>query len=274
MNELNDIRNLLTQAGLPEIQDDPEALVNLSDSAFEALDEALDRAEAFADAHPDNEDVIELIFMAHMTKSMAFFLRSVTASSDGPAAPTPAEIRSMWPIEELQPVPKHVVQQMAIPSDAAETLISCGLPAEAEPGCVFYAQPMALTDHDAMASDDEDYRSNFQPYWVLGENIDGNPICIDERGDGLIVMLDKDFGLFSSSYVNNSVGHLLASLRAYDNLLASIDPKELVDNWPDVVAPEPAREAFYNTMLEIDPGTMMAGAFWAEELLALSGDID
>jgi hypothetical protein len=273
MNEIQTIKALLAKAGLPAVQDDPEALINLSDEAFEALDEALDLAGDVAYANPDNEEVIELIFAAHTTKTHALLLRAVAASDDAPP-PTPAQIRTMWSMEDLQPVPKHVVQQMAIPSDAAAIFTTFGLPAEAEPECTFYAEPIALTKHEALVSDEQEYLDNFQSYWVLGENMDGDLICLDERSDGLIMLLHKDFALYSASYVNSSIGHLLASLRAYDELMSSIDPRELVDKWPNVVAPEEAREAFFRTMSEIDPGTMMAGAFWAEELLALSGDLD
>lgn len=267
---VDEIRSLLHAVGVPDVLDEPEVLSTLDDDRMAKLVRARDLAVEAAEKYPESGEVVDQLYMAHMTYTTARYLHAVLASGDPVDVPTPAEIKRVWDGEELRPYDASEVRELIIPSASATLLTSCGLPEDAEPFVSFDSHIQRLADAEQLTStdDDEEYLQYFNAYWRIGATEDDDPICIDERADGVVVVLDRDWGFFSMQYMNSSVGHLLLTLQAYADMLGTVDPQAMAESWPDIVISDEARATFRAVVEAIDPGAMSEGSWWEEALRA------
>jgi hypothetical protein len=110
--------------------------------------------------------------------------------------------------------------------------------------------------------DDEDASADFfAAYWRIGTTSLGDALCIDERADGVVVLLDCEWGFYAQQFVNTSVGHLLLCLEAWRALES--DTSDDVDG---------IIERFASAVERVDPAALTEGAFWSDMLDALEDD--
>ena len=264
------IHDLLTSVGIPEILDDPEALATLSDESMERLLQARRMAAEAVEQHPTDGALIDLLYMTHMSVTSARYLHAVLAAGEPITAPSPADLVRMWSGDPLRLVSKGAVREMMVPTATVDTLTKAGLPAEADPGLAFIDEPKRLADAEQIEAGEDDYASYFDSYWVIGSTELDDVVAIDERADGVVVVLDREWGFFAMQYVNASVAHLLLTMQAYADMLDAVDPEMMAENFPDLVVPEEVRKTFVSRVEAIDPGAVSEGSYWYEELLALS----
>jgi hypothetical protein len=265
-----EINDLLTSVGIPEILDDPDALANMSDETMETLLRARALAAEAVEQYPTDGALIDLLYTAHMSVTSARYLHAVLSAGDPIEEPSPADLSRIWSGEPLRPIAKGALRDMIAPTATVATLEKAGLPSEAEPDLTFVDTPKRLTEVVPIETGEDDYASYFEPYWVIGETVNGDVIAIDERADGVVVVLDQDWGYFAMQYVNASVAHLLLTMQAFTDMLDAVDPQELAEHFPNIVVPEQHRKTFVAQIEAIDPGAMTEGSFWYEEIAAMS----
>lgn len=264
------ITDLLTSVGIPEILDDPDALATMSDEAMETLLQARALAADAVEQHPTDAALIDLLYTAHMSVTSARYLHAVLAAGTPIEAPTPADLVRLWSGDPLQQVEKGALRDMVAPTETIDTLVKAGLPLEAEPDITFLEAPKRFTSVIAIEAGEDDYAAYFDPYWMIGATVNDDVIAIDERADGVVVVLDQDWGFFAMQYVNASVAHLLLTMQAYADMLDAVDPQELAEHFPNIVIPEEHRRTFVAKIEAIDPGAMTEGAFWYEEIALMA----
>jgi len=184
------------------------------------------------------------------------------ASGEPTEEPDAHTISKSWGGEALRPYDKDSLSDIIINSSSIDTLTKSGLPASAEPGLSFNDTIERLADVETLETSDEDEAKDyFDPYWMLGRTADDDVIALDERVDGAVVVLDRDWGFMSMRYMNASVGHLLATLEAWRRLEETEDLA-------------PALERFTEELEKLDPGALGSGSFWSDMLDELEGDAD
>jgi len=269
MDVITKIHALLNTVGVPAILEDPDALATMSDDHRDMLHEARDLASTAVEEKPEDEQLIDLLYMSHMTLSTSQYLYSVLSADEPAAVPTPAELNKAWSGRPLMKYDKNALKDMLVPTTTLDTLTQVGLPDEAEPYLSFEPTLKRLAEAEELDGEDEDYDRYFQAYWLLGYTEDDDALCIDERADGVVALLQRDWGFFAMQYVNASVGHLLQTMQAYDDMLKSVDPQTAAESFPNIQVPDEARVAFLARVSAFDPGAMAEGAFWYEELSLL-----
>lgn len=273
MTPIETIKDMLAKVGVPDILERPEDLAQLDDDAIAILAGAHDMAVDASEDDPTNEELLDLFYLSHMALTQVFFLRSVMVAGEPVEAPPAADLKRMWNGEPLRPVAKEAIAEMLVPTATLETLTSAGLPEGADPNLEFDEAPVRLIEAEGMDSEDADpdYVQYFQAYWAIGATENDDVIAIDERGDGLVVVLDREFGLFAMQYMNASVAHLLVTMQAFGDLLDAVDDAAVnADPAGDIPVPVEAVERFRNLIEALDPGAMSEGAFWYEELAMIT----
>ena len=263
---VDEVRTLLTSVGVPEILDEPEAMASFDAATSMKLLAARDLAVEAAERFPEDSDVVDQLYMAHMTYTTSRYLYAVLGAQAPMEVPNVGELQRAWQGEPLRPYDKDNVRELMIPSSSASVLSKLGLPEEAEPFLSFDDRIQRLVEAEGLvdSADDEEYGRYFNAYWRIGATQDDNVICIDERADGVVVILDRDWGFFSMQYMNSSVGHMLLSMQAFMDMLSTVDPETMAEQWPNLVIGEDAKNTFRTIVETIDPGAMSEGAFWVE----------
>jgi len=261
---VDEVRSLLASVGVPEILDDPEAMASFDEETSTKLLAARDLAVEAAERYPENSDVVDQLYMAHMTYTTSRYLYAVLGAGAPMEVPNVADLQRAWQGEALRPYDKTNVRELMIPSTSADILTKLGLPEVAEPMLSFDASIQRLVDAEGLVdtAEDEEYVRYFGAYWRIGATDDDNVICIDERADGVVVVLDRDWGFFSMQYVNSSVGHLLLTMQAYMDMLSTVSPEVMAEQWPNLVISDEAKGTFRAIVEAIDPGAISEGAFW------------
>jgi len=263
---VDEVRTLLTSVGVPEILDEPEAMASFDAATSMKLLAARDLAVEAAERFPEDSDVVDQLYMAHMTYTTSRYLYAVLGAQAPMEVPNVGELQRAWQGEPLRPYDKDNVRELMIPSSSASVLSKLGLPEEAEPFLSFDDRIQRLVEAEGLvdSADDEEYGRYFNAYWRIGATQDDNVICIDERADGVVVILDRDWGFFSMQYMNSSVGHMLLSMQAFMDMISTVDPETMAEQWPNLVIGEDAKNTFRTIVETIDPGAMSEGAFWVE----------
>lgn len=262
MASLEHVQSLLDTVGAPQILEDPDALASLDEAKYDALLEAIDEILELVEQHPNDEGVIDALYVTHMTLSSANYWHSVLASGEPTEEPDAHTISKSWGGEALRPYAKDSIAELIINSSSIATLTQTGLPATAEPGLTFSDSIKRLAEVETLEVTEEDEAKDyFNAYWALGRTEDDDVICLDERVDGAVVVLDRDWGFMSMRYMNASIGHLLATLEAWRRLEATEDVNA-------------GLERFSEELEKLDPGALGTGSFWADMLDELEGDDD
>lgn len=252
----------LSALGLPDLLEDPQAMASLTDENLDALARVRDEAADALDARPDDADLIDTVYLAHMTLSSALYLRAIMSDEQPQALPPASVLARSWNGPVLRPYAKEDTADMLVPTSTLEVLCTAGVPSHAAPDISFDPKPVPLLDVVEIPEDDEDAsRDYFRAYWRIAVTENDDAICIDERGDGVVVLLDREWGYYAQQYVNASVGHFLLCLEAWRAMEA--DDRDDLD---EVIG------TFERAVERIDPAALTEGAFWDSLLASLEED--
>lgn len=252
----------LAALGLPELLEDPERLAEITDEQIDELMLVVDQTASILENSPDDEEAIDTIYLAHMTITSTFFMWAFLNDSQPQALPPASVLARSWKGSALNLVSKADIADMIVPTGTIEVLTSCGLPTASEPSLVFDPHPVKLLDVIDLTPDEAEVSSDFfATYWRIATTEHGDAMCLDERSDGTVVLLDAGWAFFAQQFVNTSVGHLLLCLEAYRVL--DTDTSDDVD--ASIATLERAIE-------RIDPVALTEGAFWPEILESMNED--
>ncbi len=254
----------LTDIGLPGILDNPEQLAQLSDEQIDELAAIRDEAAEELENDESNADLIDTVYLAHMTLTSALFLRAIASDVEIPDLPAAQVLARSWGGGLLLSSDADSVREIIAPRQTLDMLTKAGLPAKADPELTFSLPPTKLSDMVELADDDVDDSSSkefFSTFWKIGETDDGDVLCLDERADCAVILLDAEWGYYAQQFVNSSVGHLLQCLEAW-RVLEQDDANEIDD----------AIERFERAVDRIDPRALTEGAFWFDVLAMLEDE--
>lgn len=251
----------LLSLGLPEILEDPERLAELDDEQIDLLVTIREEAAQTLEQDEDNTDLIDTVYLSHMTLSSALFLRAIASDIPTPAVPAAQVVVRSWSGEPLALCSAESVSDMLAPKATIDMLTKAGLPKSAEPGLDFSIPPTRFVNDLEPAEDSEvDTASQdfFSTFWQIATTEHGDAICIDERADCAIILLDREWGYYAQQFINSSVGHFLLSLAAWHAVEQAAD-EDLED----------ALTKFERALERIDPVALTEGAYWAEIIHAI-----
>lgn len=251
----------LLDLGLPGILDNPDHLVALTDEQIDELATIRDEAADALEHDESNADLIDTIYLAHMTLSSALFLRAIASELPVPDLPAAQVLARSWAGGLLLACESDTVREIIAPRATLDVLTKAGLPAKADPELTFSLPPTRLSDMIELAEDDVDDASSkefFSTFWRIGQTEDGDVLCLDERADCAVILLDAEWGYYAQQFVNSSVGHLLQCLEAW-RVLEEDDANEV----------DEAIERFERAVIRIDPRALTEGAFWSDVVAML-----
>ena len=256
----------LLTLGLPDILEDPERLAQLDDDQIDLLITIRDEAADALETDEDNTELIDTVYLSHMTLSSALFLRAIATDIPTPAVPAPQVVARSWAGEPLVGCSADAIADMLAPKATVDMLTKAGLPGRAEPELSFHNPPIKFVNDLEVATPDEDSSASedfFATFWRIATTVDGDAVCIDERADCAIVLLDREWGYYAQQFVNSSVAHFLLCLEAWRAFEATAQ-EEL-----DEAALDEATGKLERALERIDPAALTEGAYWAEILLAI-----
>lgn len=153
---------------------------------------------------------------------------------------TPQELWDRWigstprPFRPFQP---DEIERLNLPHGEAMFLANAGLPTFASPGLYF---------GEALRRIEE------TPYIVIGGTEDDSPICVDNRGDGRLVTLEKqDFQ--EVHWFSRSVSVLCETLLAHQDMLEEACAINGRRAWDDNDIPDFLTHQFHAKLRQIDP---------------------
>jgi hypothetical protein len=150
---------------------------------------------------------------------------------------------------KLQVARSEDLQDKDIPASAKQFLLEAGLPKYCEPVVTFSHIGRGLKrvwEVYSPYSWKEEEKQNLKPYFLIGSDDEGNPICMDESKNGQIVILDHDDYFCVRQFVNSSVIHLAECLLVYN-------------------APT-SREDLKTILKSIDAYAIQESTFWSQTL--------
>jgi len=251
----------LLSLGIPEILEDPERLAELDDEQIDLLVTIREDAAQALEQDEDNTDLIDTVYLSHMTLSSALFLRAIASDISTPPVPAAQVVARAWPGEPLVSCSADSISEMLAPKATIDMLTKAGLPKTAEPGLEFTLPPRRFVNDVEPAQDGEVDSASadfFSTFWQIATTEHGDAICIDERADCAIILLDREWGYYAQQFVNSSIGHFLMSLDAWHAVEQSSD--EELDS---------ALTKFERALERIDPVALTEGAYWAEIIHAI-----
>ena len=111
--------------------------------------------------------------------------------------------------------PPAILDDPSFPPDAARFLVEAGLPLSCTPYLSFEELqdgPPSLVQHYGAHQLHPDDQSRLEPFYVIGSDSAGNPLCVDSARDGEVVMLDHEDGFRTQVFVASSVAALAEAL--------------------------------------------------------------
>lgn len=245
----------LLDLGLPGILENPDHLAALSDEQIDELAIIRDEAAEALESDESNADLIDTVYLAHMTLCSALFLRAIASDLPVPDLPAAQVLVRSWGGGLLLSCDAESTREIIAPRATLDVLTKAGLPAKADPELTFSLPPVRLGDTIELADDEVDDASSreyFASFWKIGATEDGDALCLDERADCAVVLLDAEWGYYAQQFVNSSVGHLLQCLDAWRTF--EIDDTNEVDD---------ALARLERAIDRIDPRALTEGAFWS-----------
>ncbi len=181
---------------------------------------------------------------------------------------TPEKFAELWSIgpNELVRYPPSEVQSLSVSQESKSFLIKAGLPKDAPPFLSFgfqFAREVLVPVSKAWG-----LPLNFSCYRILGCTGSGDPICIDESTNGVVVYLNHDRD-FKRIFMNTSIAQLAECLLAYRDFVNQSINKRGTDAYIDGNIPETAKEWLANQIRTIDAPALHKESFWGNELRAL-----
>lgn len=217
---LDPIRSLLATIGVPEVLDDPDRLAEFGDHEFEVLERAytmaLELTAHYAAADADEErEALDVLFLTRMTLSTARYLRAVLVLGPPAEAPALTVLRKDWQGHPMHRSSREDLDDLLVPTQTLNVLEEIGLPADRVAEITFDERLERVAESEQLYGVDDDSESFFRSLWKIGVADNGDLICIDERADGTICRLEKDWGFMSMIYVSASISHYLHWLALY-----------------------------------------------------------
>jgi hypothetical protein len=162
--------------------------------------------------------------------------------SDLHSAPSPLCKAEAWMLEpQLLSLPlKEFLIQAGLPRQAAPFLSFDGVAGGLQPIYSIYG------NYDEWSQAD---KQRLEPYYVLGGDGGGNPICIDADNEERIVLLDHEDNFRTIQFVNSGIFQLAASLLARRDISDTEEIKRELER--------------------IDAEAVKEGNFWAYEIYNL-----
>jgi hypothetical protein len=115
----------------------------------------------------------------------------------------------------LVSAPRQLLDTPAFPPTAARFLVGAGLPSSCAPFLSFSAVakgPLLLARYYGVHQFDADDLPYLSPFYVIGDDSAGNPLCVDTAHDGEVVMLDHEDWFRTRTFVSSSVATLAQAL--------------------------------------------------------------
>ena len=176
--------------------------------------------------------------------------------------PSPKDFVAGWGQNDpLIQFPRELLERLTLSDEDKEFLAEAGLPASAAPFLSFSAPKSGELPTVAGQWGQPDA---FRRYRIIGSDGSGNPIAVDEAGDGEVVCLDHD-DKFARTLINTTVRQLAESLLAYRDTIREMAAKPRKGAAEGVVIPPQARKQLHQRLKKIDPAAMKPGCFWPEE---------
>ncbi|QDU16848.1 hypothetical protein CA11_46840 [Gimesia maris] len=164
--------------------------------------------------------------------------------------------------EVLIAFPAQSVAGLSIPETSREFLTSAGLPDSAAPFLDFQAPEAGLLPD---VSDLWNQDSAFRRFRIIGSNESGDPVCLDEAENGLVVYLNHDLN-FKPVLINSSITALAESLLIYRQFVRDCQEQNGEDAWLDCDISEALLVRLNHDLTRIDSTGISPGCFWSMEL--------
>ncbi|MFM8772110.1 MAG: hypothetical protein ACKOE4_08870, partial [Candidatus Kapaibacterium sp.] len=117
----------LTALGLPDILENPEELAQLTDEQIDELADIRDEAAEALEADESNSDLIDTVYLAHMTLSSALFLRAIASDVEIPDLPAAQVLARSWGGGLLLACEADTVRDIIAPRATLDVLTKAGL---------------------------------------------------------------------------------------------------------------------------------------------------
>jgi len=109
----------------------------------------------------------------------------------------------------------------------------------------------------------------FSKYLCIGFNGNGDPLCIDETQEAIVVELDHESN-FQRRFMNTSIPQLAESLLLFSTLIVKTIEQNGNDTYLNNNIPEEVQHWFYDEIACIDLPALYEGSFWASKYLKLT----
>lgn len=226
----------------------------------------------------NNEELIDLHVELVIVLSQYFLAKALDEESYTQSLIEPEEFVKRWggdDEEEFVSFDAATTEEWNIGEDSARFLAEAGLPASAAPFLSF-GETGRLWDVWNFGEDTEYARELFSQYIALGTDGSGNPLCIDEENNGIVVALDHDFGFQAVTFVNSSVQQLAECLLVYRVALEEaqrLGTEEAVAGTEvESESGEAIAEWVEQEFMRIDSRAMSKECFWRIEVEALRSE--
>jgi hypothetical protein len=165
---------------------------------------------------------------------------------------------------ELTPFKPEALADVKVDAQTRAVLIQLGLPDTAAPFLSFETPWEGALPRVSDPNHDGRYEQEGMEHMrIIGSDGAGNPICIDERKKGRIVLLDHESS--EATPMNTSVANLLECLAAYADWHSEVREELGADAWHDTL-PTKFTAKLEKALEGIDPGSYKAGSFWHTEV--------
>jgi hypothetical protein len=163
---------------------------------------------------------------------------------------------------------KKAVEALALSEDDKTFLAQAGLPQDAAPFLAFEAP---ASGQIATVAEQWGQPNAFAVYRVIGADGSGNPIALDEKHGGAVVVLDHE-NKFTRALINTSVRQLAEALLAYRKLVEDSRKEFGPDAFLDGKTSPAGRKALRQALTTIDQAALQPGCFWHAELQNLDAN--
>jgi len=143
----------------------------------------------------------------------------------------------------LVTAPRALLEDQAFPESAARFLVEAGLPRSCAPFLSFddvARGPLSLVARYGAHQFPPEDSARLAPFYVLGSDSAGNPLCLDSAHSGEIVMLDHEDGFRTRTFVASSVALLAEALL----ILHTVPHEDFVEHLRSCDPPAADKSAF------------------------------
>ncbi len=225
--------------------------------------------EALSHDH-NSEELIDLHVELVIVLSQYFFAKVLTEESYTQSLIEYQEFARRWGASEgeLFRMDAEATKDWTIGADSVQFLTEVGLPVSAAP-FVGFGQAGRLWEVWNFAEDAEYAQELFSQYIQIGSDGAGNPFCIDEDHNGIVVLLDHDFGFQAITFVNSSVQQLAECLLVYKVALEEAQRLQGNEDELNSEVLEGIAEWVEQEVMRIDSRAIGRECFWNNEVALL-----